>query len=224
MRINADFTQPALVHAEQEPWVPSPMPGVDRRMLDRIGDEVARATSIVRYAPNSSFSAHTHGGGEEFIVLEGVFEDETGAFPAGTYVRNPPGTSHTPGSTPGCTIFVKLWQFAPDDDLQFRKDMHAEAQRVDDQRAVAVLHDDARERVTYTAAAPHAALEVNEPGGIELLVLDGSLALAGGEHTLHRGSWLRLPDGTPCTGVCGAEGARIWMKTGHLADAAAPEP
>jgi len=222
MEINADFTEPALVHSEQEPWVPSPMPGVERRMLDRIGDEVARATSIVRYAPNSSFSPHTHGSGEEFVVLEGVFEDETGAFPAGTYVCNPPGSSHTPGSTEGCTIFVKLWQFAPDDTLQFRKDMHAEAQRVDDDHSVAVLHEDARERVTYTEAAPGAAFEVSDRGGIELLVLDGTLS--DDERTLHRGSWLRLPDGTPFTGVCGPEGARVWMKTGHLVDAAPPAP
>lgn len=220
MKINADFTQPALVHSEEEAWVPSPMPGVERRMLDRIGDEVARATSIVRYAPNSHFSAHTHGGGEEFIVLDGVFEDETGKFPAGTYVRNPPGSSHTPGSTGGCTIFVKLWQFAPDDELQFHKDMHAEAQRVDDERAVAVLHEDERERVTYTEVAPGAAFEVNDPGGIELLVLDGSLS--DDTRTLRRRSWLRLPAGTPFAGTSGPEGARVWMKTGHLLDAAAP--
>ena len=220
MKINADFTEPALVHSEQEPWVPSPMPGVDRRMLDRIGDEVARATSIVRYAPNSAFSAHTHGGGEEFVVLDGVFEDETGAFPTGTYVRNPPGSSHTPGSTEGCIIFVKLWQFAPEDDLQLRKDMRAEAQRVDDDHSVAVLHEDARERVTYTEAGPGAAFEVSDPGGIELLVLDGTLS--DDARTLHRGSWLRLPDGMAFAGVCGPEGARVWMKTGHLVGAAAP--
>lgn len=222
MRINADFTEPALVHSEQEAWIPSPMPGVERRMLDRIGEEVARATSIVRYAPNSTFSAHTHGGGEEFIVLDGVFEDETGAFPAGTYVRNPPGSSHTPGSTRGCTIFVKLWQFAPDDDLQLRRDMRAEARPVDADRLVALLHEDARERVTYTEAAGGAAFGVSDPGGIELLVLDGMLS--DDTRTLHRGSWLRLPDGMPFAGVCGPEGARVWMKTGHLVDAAAPAP
>jgi anti-sigma factor ChrR (cupin superfamily) len=220
MKINADFTQPALVHSEQQDWVPSPMPGVERRMLDRIGDEVARATSIVRYAPDSRFSAHTHGGGEEFIVLEGVFEDETGAFPAGTYVRNPPGSSHTPGSSEGCTIFVKLWQFAPEDNLQFRRDMRAEAQRVDDAHSVAVLHEDARERVTYTELAPGAAFEVTDTGGIEMLVLDGTLT--DDTHTLHKNSWLRLPDGTPFSGHAGPEGARVWMKTGHLLDAAAP--
>lgn len=103
------------MHAETIPWVASPIAGVHRRMLDRIGDEVARATTIVRYDPGSSFSRHAHPGGEEFVVLEGVFEDEHGAYPAGSYVRNPPGTQHTPGSRQGCMMFVKLWQFEATD-------------------------------------------------------------------------------------------------------------
>ena len=115
MNLNAEFGARAAVHAARLDWTPSPIPGVDRRMLDRLGDEVARATSIVRYAPHSHFSPHTHGGGEEFLVLDGIFQDEHGDYPAGTYVRNPPTTSHTPGSEPGCTLFVKLWQFDPDD-------------------------------------------------------------------------------------------------------------
>src|SRR5215475_2244565 len=125
MELNADFSQRVAVHAAQLPWVASTIAGVDRRMLDRIGDEVARATSIVRYAPASRFSAHTHGGGEEFLVLGGVFQDEQGDYPAGTYVRNPPTSSHTPGSEPGCTIFVKLWQFDPSDRTPVRIDTSA---------------------------------------------------------------------------------------------------
>jgi anti-sigma factor ChrR (cupin superfamily) len=69
MELNADFTQRAVVHAASLPWQASPIPGVERRMLDRIGDEVARATTIVRYAPKSQFSPHTHGGGEEFLAI-----------------------------------------------------------------------------------------------------------------------------------------------------------
>src|SRR5262245_3272776 len=107
MELNADFSQRVAIHAARLAWVPSPMAGVERRMLDRIGEEVARATSIVRYAPHSHFSPHTHGGGEEFLVLDGIFQDEHGDYPAGSYVRNPPTTRHTPGSEPGCVIFVK---------------------------------------------------------------------------------------------------------------------
>jgi anti-sigma factor ChrR (cupin superfamily) len=91
MELHSDFTRRVAVHAAQLPWVASPMAGVERRMLDRIGDEVARATSIVRYAPGSHFSSHTHGGGEEFLVLEGVFEDETASSrPAPTSATHPP--------------------------------------------------------------------------------------------------------------------------------------
>ena len=92
MEINADFDQPAFAHTSDIKWLVSPMAGVDRRMLDRIGDEVARATTIVRYAKGSAFPEHTHSGGEEFIVLDGIFQDEHGDFPVGSYVRNPPGT------------------------------------------------------------------------------------------------------------------------------------
>ena len=122
MNLNADFSARAAVHAARIPWVPSPVRGVERRMLDRIGEEVARATSIVRYAPQSHFSAHQHGGGEEFLVLEGVFEDEHGQYPVGWYIRNPPTSAHMPGSTPGCILFVKLWQFAPEDRTDVRLD------------------------------------------------------------------------------------------------------
>lgn len=115
MNLNDDFTQRVVLHAADAVWRPSPLPGVTRRLLDRVGDEVARATSVVRYAPGSRFERHVHGGGEEILVLEGVFSDAAGDHPAGTYLRNPPGTAHAPWSVDGCTLLVKLWQFAPTD-------------------------------------------------------------------------------------------------------------
>tara|TARA_R110002110_G_scaffold2233_15_gene10092 strand:+ start:4302 stop:4970 length:669 start_codon:yes stop_codon:yes gene_type:complete len=220
MELNADFSQPVLVHSDEVEWLASPMPGVDRRMLDRIGGEVARATTIVRYAQASHFSAHTHSGGEEFIVLEGVFQDEHGDYPAGTYVRNPPTTSHTPGSAPGCTIFVKLWQFDPEDRNQFRKDMAEELGAAVDGLAQAVLHHDARETVRYLVADAQTPVALNEVGGTEVLMIDGTLDVAG--ETLRKGSWLRLPEGEPLRGIAGADGAKIWIKTGHLPFAVPP--
>lgn len=220
MELNADFTSRVLIHSDSIDWLASPMPGVDRRMLDRIGDEVARATTIVRYAPDSHFSAHTHTGGEEFIVLEGVFQDEHGDFPAGTYVRNPPTTSHTPGSAPGCAIFVKLWQFDMDDRTQFRKDMAAEVSPPEDGVATAILHSDDRETVTYHQLDADATFTKADTGGIEMLVLDGTLTENG--EALRKGSWLRLPDGTALDAKAGANGAKIWIKSGHLRFAAAP--
>lgn len=222
MDLNTDFAQRVVVHAEQIPWVASPMPGVDRRMLDRIGGEVARATSIVRYAPQSKFSAHTHTGGEEFIVLDGTFQDEHGDYPTGTYVRNPPTSAHTPGSDDGCTIFVKLWQFDADDRTQFRKDMTESLGNGADGVATAELHRDDREIVTFHAVDAGATLASADPGGIELLVIAGSIS-EGGE-TLEKGSWLRLPDGVSLSAVAGTDGAKVWMKTGHLRFAKAPTP
>ncbi len=200
MNLNADFGARAAVHAARLDWTPSPIPGVDRRMLDRIGDEVARATSIVRYAPHSRFSPHTHGGGEEFLVVEGVFQDEHGDYPAGTYVRNPPTSRHTPGSEPGCTIFVKLWQFDPDDRTQLRIDTSALAfvpapglPGIE----LAPLFEDSLERVRLERWAPDVMIETPLPGGVELLVLDGGFSEGGEEFTKY--SWLRLPAGVGAT-------------------------
>ncbi len=220
MELNSDFSARVVVHSDQLDWQPSPMKGVDRRMLDRIGGEVARATTIVRYAPGSSFSAHTHTGGEEFIVLDGVFQDEHGDFSAGTYVRNPPTSSHTPGSAPGCTIFVKLWQFDMDDRTQFRKTMADELGTPVNGVATATLHEDAREVVTYSHLDPGAELVSDASGGHEVLVIDGHIT-AGGDQ-LAKNAWLRLPEGETLSAVAGPDGAKVWMKTGHLPFAQPP--
>lgn len=196
------------------------MKGVDRRMLDRIGGEVARATTIVRYAPNSLFSTHTHTGGEEFVVLDGVFQDEHGDYPAGTYVRNPPTTQHTPGSEQGCTIFVKLWQFDMDDRNQFRKTMDDELGEKVEGIASATLHKDALETVSYHRLDAGARLDLAPVGGIELLLISGSLTDKG--DTLRTGSWLRIPEGQGLAALAGGDGAQIWMKTGHLPFAKPP--
>ena len=222
MHINADFTRRALVHAARLDWVASPMPGVERRMLDRIGDEVARATSLVRYAPKSAFSAHTHGGGEEFLVVEGVFQDEHGDYPTGTYVRNPPTSSHTPGSEPGCVILVKLHQFDAADRHHVRIDTgEVESQPVVDRPGVSVvpLHRDAREEVRLEHWAPGAVVEIAAPGGLEAFVLEGGFQE--GDDALIRHSWLRLPPGATLRATASAAGTELWIKTGHLADAGA---
>jgi anti-sigma factor ChrR (cupin superfamily) len=219
MNLNSDFTVRAAVHAGRLEWTPSPIPGVDRRMLDRVGAEVARATSIVRYAPGSHFSPHTHGGGEEFLVLDGVFQDEHGDFPAGSYIRNPPTTSHTPGSEPGCTILVKLWQFDPADRTQVRLDTASAPFATDAGRpgveAVA-LFADAHEQVRLERWAHGSVVELPASGGIELLVLDGGFSEGGEAFEVQ--SWLRLPATASLRAVTGPAGCRVWVKTGHLAE------
>jgi hypothetical protein len=217
MDVNADFERRVVVHGARVPWVDSPMAGVQRRMLDRVGDEVARATSIVRYAPGSAFSPHVHGGGEEIVVLDGVFQDEHGDFPAGSYLRNPPTSRHTPRSSPGCVIFVKLWQFDPNDRTSLRVDMNAIDLVSDVARpgiAAAMLFEDAREAVELQQWSPRASVDEAMPDGAELLVLGGSLVDTG--DTLETMSWLRLPPGARLTASAGAQGARVWMKRRHL--------
>ncbi|MEO9576090.1 MAG: cupin domain-containing protein [Tateyamaria sp.] len=220
MELNADFSERVVVHSDALEWQASPMKGVDRRMLDRIGGEVARATTIVRYAPDSHFSAHTHSGGEEFIVLDGVFQDEHGDYPAGTYVRNPPTTKHTPGSKPGCTIFVKLWQFDMDDRNQFRKNMADELGAKVDGVSSAILHKDERETVSFHHLDAGASLDVTTAGGIEVLMIAGSMSNK--TDTLRKGSWLRIPEGQSLTAIAGEDGTKVWMKTGHLPFAQPP--
>lgn len=115
MLMHADLARRAVSFADEAHWTPSPMAGVECRMLERDGDEVARATSVVRYRPGSRFPRHEHALGEEFLVLDGSFADELGEYPAGTYVRNPPGSGHAPWTEEGCVLFVKLRQFHPED-------------------------------------------------------------------------------------------------------------
>ncbi len=224
MNINADFDKRVLMHSDEIDWLASPMPGVDRRMLDRIGDEVARATTIVRYAANSKFSAHTHTGGEEYIVLEGVFQDEHGDFPVGSYVRNPPTSSHTPGSDDGCVIFVKLWQFDMDDRTQVMIDMNKNTSveaAGRDGVAVMPLFSDADETVIMETWDADAHVDMDLPLGGEFLVLDGGFREGGDD--LRKHSWLRLPVGSNLSAITGKQGAKVWIKTGHLPHAKAPK-
>lgn len=186
-------------------------------MLDRIGDEVARATSIVRYAAGSRFSPHTHGGGEEFLVLEGVFQDEHGDFPTGSYVRNPPMSRHTPSSSIGCVLFVKLWQFDPADRKEVKLNtvgLSYEAAAGRPGVELLTLFRDDGEDVRLEKWMPGAAITLNMPGGAELLVLDGGFD-EGGE-SFEPQSWLRLPTGSVLQATAGPQGCRIWIKTGHL--------
>ena len=212
MRVNADFDTRVVVRFDESEWIPSPMPGVDRKMLDRIGEEVARATSIVRYSPGSAFSAHTHDGGEEYIVLDGTFCDEHGAFPKGTYVRNPPTSSHTPSAPDGAVILVKLHQFDPADRQHVVIDTGASSD------AHLPLFADRREDVRVERLAPGAELPLDARGGSEVFVLSGEVSEGG--DTLGRWDWLRLPTGTATRLTAGDDGAVLWIKSGHLREIA----
>lgn len=216
MLINADLSIAAVVETAAMPWVASPIAGVERRMLERDGEEVARATSLVRYAPGSSFSPHRHDEGEEFLVLDGVFSDESGDFPRGFYVRNPPGSRHRPSSAPGAIIFVKLRQMPPQEAASLRVDTNDPAlwQTDPSGRAQALLFDAPWERVEMIRLPPGTAdHDALYQGGCEQFVVTGALRLDG--ITRPAGSWMRHPAGARVR-VGSAEGALIYRKTGHL--------
>jgi anti-sigma factor ChrR (cupin superfamily) len=218
MHINADFDQRVVMPPPAaDAWQPSREPGVDRYMLDRSGGEVARATSIVRYAPGSSFAPHVHGGGEEILVLDGVFSDEHGDYPAGSYLRNPPGSIHAPRSASGCTLFVKLWQFSPGDDAMLRIDTRSEIwyPGLVPGLSVMPLHEFDGISSALVRWAPHTRFNPHvHPGGEEILVLDGLFRDEHGEYPA--GTWLRSPRWSRHTPYTEAEGALIYVKVGHL--------
>lgn len=216
MQLHADFTQRVVLTTPDLPWLDSPMPGVHRRMLDRDGEEVARATSLVRYAPGSAFSPHTHGGGEEFFVLEGVFSDEHGDYSAGTYVRNPVGSTHTPSSALGCTILVKLWQMHPDDQTRVVIDTTSAPWHpgLVEGLQVMPLHAYGTENVALVKWAPGTQFQPHTHwGGEEIFVLEGVFSDEHGDYPV--GTWLRSPHGSRHNPFS-REGCTIYVKTGHL--------
>ena len=216
--LNADFDQRVVIRPEDYQWVPSPMPGVERMMLDRIGDEVARATSIVRYAPHSQFSSHTHDGGEEIFVLDGVFADEHQPYPQGSYLRNPIGTSHTPNiGKEGATIFVKLHQFNERDTEQ--KAINTTQQMwhpgLVDGLTVMPLHEYEGEHVALVKWAPNTQFKAHQHwGGEEILVIAGTFYDEHGSYPA--GTWLRSPHMSQHAPFTKEDGALIYVKTGHL--------
>jgi len=215
--LHDDFTQRAVSHGADAAWIPSPQPGVERRMLDRVGGEVARATSVVRYLPGSRFERHVHGGGEEIFVLEGVFSDEGGDYPAGAYLRSPPGSSHAPFSREGCLIFVKLWQFTAGDTEEIRLDTHAAAWRPGLVPGLSVMPLHAYEGIDTALVrwAPNTRFNPHvHPGGEEIFVLEGVFRDELGAYPA--GSWLRSPPMSRHTPYTEAEGALIYVKTGHV--------
>ena len=190
--LRSDFNLPALVRPEDFGWIKSPGGEVERMMLDRLGDEIAVATSLVRYAPASRFPPHEHARGEEYLVLEGEFADERGRYPPGTYVRNPPGTRHTPFSDPGCVIWVKLRQFDSGDDRQLVIRTPAAVPEAGIERSE--LHRHRGEVVAIVAAAADAVVELHRSEHVqEVLVLDGLIQWR--DQRIGRWGWLRLPVG-----------------------------
>ncbi len=217
MRINADFGRRVVIDTEAVEWVDSPSAGVQRKMLDRDGGEVARATSIVRYAPGSSFPTHRHDLGEEILVLDGEFEDEAGRHGTGAFIRNPPGSSHAPCSAGGCTLFVKLRHVDPEDLGQVTIDTRTAPWRPGLVPGLSVLplHAFRTQHTALVRWAPGTRFQPHRHwGGEEIYVIAGTFEDEFGRYPA--GTWIRSPhlsEHRPSS----PQGCTILVKTGHLA-------
>ena len=217
MNIHSDFGERIVLDADELVWQASPAAGVMRKYLDRVGDEVARASSIVRYDPGTSFEQHTHDGGEEILVLDGCFSDDKGDYSAGMYLRNPPGSQHAPFSKDGCTLLVKLRQFERMDDQELRINTKTSDwyPGLVSGLSVMPLHEHEGISTALVRWAPNTAFNPHvHPGGEEIYVLDGVFHDEFGVYP--KGSWIRSPRYSKHAPFTKDEGALIYVKVGHL--------
>lgn len=215
--LNADLEQYLAIDTNNMDWEASPAAGVERKRLEVLSTETEMVTTIVRFAPNSYFPAHTHGGGEEYLVLDGTFSDESGDYTAGYYVRNPPGSRHKPFTREGCTIMVKLCQFSDDDQQQ----MNIDTRNTDwltgpiPERSYLPLHEHDGVNTILLRLAPNTQFPHHDhTGGEELLVLEGSFS--DDRDTYTAGTWARNPIGSGHAPVTGDEGTLMYLRTGYL--------
>ena len=215
MMLNMDLTQSVVVETAAMPWSGSRADRVVRKLLEREDAESGRATSIVQFEPGAAFPPHTHTFGEEILVLEGVFSDETGDYPAGTYLRNPPGSRHTPRSDPGCTLFVKLEQFAPGDDERVIIDTHASPfQPGIGGLRVLPLHSFETQHTALVHCPTGEHFQPHPNGdGEEILVLSGELIDENGHYPA--GTWMRSPHHSQHHPWV-EQDTLIFVKTGHF--------
>ena len=108
--LGRDDPRYSLLRPRDRVWRPGLVPGL--RVLS-LGAFEAAQTALVRWDPGTRFQYHRHYGGEEILVLEGVFQDEHGDYPAGTWLRSPHLSAHEPYSEPGCLIYVKVGHLPP---------------------------------------------------------------------------------------------------------------
>ena len=213
--LNMQLDQTVILDTFAMEWEASPMAGVWRKPLAREAAEHGSTTSVVRYDAGSHFSAHQHPQGEEILVLEGVFSDEHGDYPAGTYIRNPPGSKHSPRSEPGCELLVKLDQFDIADDKSLRINTHDTAWMAGESKLqIMPLHDHEQEAVFLIKWPADTRMRTHRHyGGEEVFVISGALLDEYGCYPA--GTWLRNPHNSEhCPYV--EEETVIWIKTGHL--------
>lgn len=216
LKLNDDLSLRCVVDTQTLPWQPSPSPLVSRKLIERDGAELARATSIVRYAAGARFDAHAHGLGEEILVLEGTFSDEHGDYEAGTYLKNPPGSRHAPFSKNGCTLWVKLRHLSPDDSERcvVRTRQAPWFQGKVAGLTVMPLSEFGTSHTALVRWAPGTRFNPHRHhGGEEIFVLEGVFSDEHGDYP--QGSWIRSPHLSQHQPFS-VEGCLILVKTGHL--------
>lgn len=214
--LNMDRHQRLAIDTSHLDWETSPVAGVWRKKLEREAAESGQVTSIVRYAPGTRFTDHRHPLGEEILVLEGVFSDEHGDYPAGAYLRNPPGSSHAPFSESGCTILVKLNQFDPADlaSVRIRTAQSAWRPGLVDGLSVMPLHSHGVSHTALVRWAPGTVFQPHShPGGEEIFVMDGVFEDEQGRYPA--GTWLRNPPWSRHHPFS-REGCTLLVKVGHI--------
>ena len=215
--LNGDLTRRIAIDSEALQWSASPGGEVLRKRLHRVGPpESGQVTSLVRYNPGSRFPAHPHPEGEEILVLEGVFSDEHGDWPAGTYLLNPEGFHHAPFSKEGCLLFVKLRQFPGTDREHVALQTRDQDWRLSVRKTVSWKKLYAQEPYTDFSRlerweSPAEIGQLNFPQGAEMLVLEGSFSDAEGHHA--KLSWLRIPPGGSVTPTS-EEPCELYIKEG----------
>jgi anti-sigma factor ChrR (cupin superfamily) len=214
-KLNMDFNRAVVVTPETQEWITSPADGVSRVPFEREAPESGHTTSLVTFEPGANFPEHTHPMGEEIFVLKGTFSDEFGDYPMGTYIRNPPGSSHSPFTREGCKLFVKLDQFHPEDTAHVivRPDDHQWHDGIGN-LVVLSLHEFQGQ---HTALVYWPANEKFQPhqhwGGEEILVISGEFIDENGHYPA--GTWIRSPHLSRHYPYVEEE-TLILVKTGHL--------
>ncbi len=213
--LNMNFAERVVIDTQSMPWIASPAQGVWRKPLEREEAESGHTTSIVRYEAGSQFKTHPHPMGEEIFVLEGVFSDENGDYPAGTYLRNPPGSSHAPFSDKGCVILVKLNQFDARDSATVRVNTNRQQWLAGiGGLEVMPLYDFEHEHVALVKWPAGERFQPHKHfGGEEILVLSGKFSDEHGQYP--KGCWIRSPHMSEHFPYVEQETV-ILVKTGHL--------
>jgi anti-sigma factor ChrR (cupin superfamily) len=169
----------------------------------------------VKFANLAKFQAHHHELGEEILVLAGTFSDETGHYPAGTYIMNPPGSSHAPFSESGCTLFVKLRHLGSDQVVREIVDTTAAPWlqgMVPGLNVMPLMQQGSGS--TLVKWAPQTFFNPHRHyGGEEIFVVDGVFEDEHGRYPA--GSWIRSPH-MSLHQPFSKEGCTIFVKTGHL--------